>query len=78
MSFDHIKNKAKVFKKVNQVLIYVNSRTTGKSSKSVGRTLFDIQHRLRIRSAVFGYIFTSYHPDMDFTLSLSSGWVEIN
>jgi hypothetical protein len=70
MNFDHIKNKAKAFRKDDRIIIYVNSRIDG-------RSLFDIQHRLRVRQLVFGYIFTSYHPDMDFTLALSLGWVEI-
>ena len=70
MNFDHIKNRAKIFKKDDTIIVYVHSRMTG--------TLYDIQHRLRVRSALFGYMFTSYHQDMDFTLALSKGWVEIN
>lgn len=77
MNLDHIKNKVKVFKKDDRVLIYVQPRSINKSTTGIGRTLFDIQHRLRVRQALFGYMFTSYHLEMDFTLALNSGWVEI-
>ncbi len=42
------------------------------------KSLFDIQSRLRRRSFLHGCIVAQYHPEMDFTHSLSLGGYFIN
>lgn len=64
----HIKNIARAFKKENRIVVYLISRTSP--------SMYDWQHRLRVRSILFGHSFTTYHPEMDFTLALESGWNE--
>lgn len=47
-----------------------------KRAKSSDRSLYEIQHRLRIKFAIFGCIFHTYHPDMNFTNAENAGWVK--
>lgn len=65
-----IKNKARVFGKEGKVIVYV-------SWSEKKRSLFDIQHQLRIRSIIYGCMFTTYNNEMNFTLGISKGWKEI-
>jgi len=65
-----IKNKVRVFQKGELVIIYLKDRH--KSEK-----LYEWQHRLRVRCVIFRCLFHTYHSDMDFSLSLRSGWTEI-
>lgn len=64
----HIRNIAKTFQKDNRIVVYLLSRTS--------RSMYDWQHRLRVRSSLFGHSFMTYHPEMDFTVALSLGWKE--
>jgi len=36
--------------------------------------LYEIQHRLRVKSIIYGCVFHTYHPDMDFTNAENAGW----
>lgn len=36
--------------------------------------LAPIQHKLRIKCAIYNSVVSSYHPDMDFTNALNAGW----
>ena len=66
----YIKNRVIAFEKGGRTVIYVKIR--------VNKSMFDWQRRLRIRTAVFGHYFTTYHAEMDFTHSLNCGWKEVN
>lgn len=37
------------------------------------KSLFDYQHKARIKQIIFGEVFTYYHKEMDFTHALNSG-----
>ena len=66
----HIKNRVIAFEKGGRTIVYVKGRYSG--------SMFDWQRRLRIRTAIYGHSFSTYHSEMDFTLALASGWNLIN
>ena len=45
-----------------------------KRCQSQDRSLYEIQHRLRVKSIIYGFVFHTYHPDMDFTNAENAGW----
>ena len=47
-----------------------------RKGRASDRTLYDIQHRLRVKSIIYGCIFHTYHPDMDFTNAVNAGWIK--
>lgn len=38
------------------------------------KSLFEYQHKARIKQILFGEVFTYYHPEMDFTNALNAGF----
>lgn len=78
------KSFVKVIKTIdNKIVMYVNHTTKklikyendkGELKKSiVDKNLFDIQHVMRRKSLLYGYIFVCYHNEMNFTHCLSKG-----
>lgn len=67
----------------NKIVMYINYTTKklikyendkGEIKKSiVDKNLFDIQHVMRRKSIIYGYIFSTYNKEMDFTYALSKG-----
>lgn len=55
---------------------FSNEYRTFRKSREMGtdRTLFDIQHRLRVKVVIYGCIFQTYDPGMDFTNMINAGW----
>jgi hypothetical protein len=73
-----MKNAVVSYVKENRRIIYlepkVYTKKKNEDEKVRERILFDVQHRLRIKSAIYGYMFQTYHPDMDFTIAKDAGW----
>ncbi len=51
-------------------VIYIASRDV-----EVKQELHTKQHRLRLKTFLYGYVFQIYSPDMDFTNALNAGQI---
>ena len=43
------------------------------SEKDKKKTLFELQHKMRVKQILFGEVFTYYNEEMDFTFALNNG-----
>jgi len=91
MDLTSIKNKVRAFQKDGQISVYINVRAKKvtytreidkngemKKIKRISvKNNYEIHHELNVRGALYGCRFSSYNPQMDFTLALNSGWVEM-
>jgi len=91
MNLDSIKNKEWALEKDGKISVFITVRTrkavytketdrkgiTKKVKRFADKNNYDIHHNLNVRGAIYGYRFSSYNPNMDFTLALESGWTKI-
>ena len=75
----NIKNKAKVFQHTDgRIIVYIQCRDFMLfEGRKTEKNNYHHHHNLRFRSMIYGTLIVSYNPDMDFTLAMNSGWVEI-
>ena len=65
-----MKNTVIILSFLGRKIVYIAPRDIEKKQE-----LHEKQHRLRLKTFLYGHIFQIYHPDMDFTNALNAGHI---
>jgi hypothetical protein len=66
-----MKNAVIILSKEGKKIVYIAPRAIEKKQE-----LHERQHRLRLKTLLYGHFFQIYDPGMDFTNAENAGWIK--
>jgi len=78
-----MKNQVVAYIKDNQIVVYIKQRNRrlfvkkDRYKEDENQYRHNLNHKCRIKQILYGFIFVTYHPQMNFTYAENNGWKRV-